>query len=46
MTKGKSFYLRRHYPDQVIGYVLSTGQMSEHPFRWHSAIQLAKVPHI
>lgn len=33
MTKGKSFYLRRHYPDQVIGYVLSTEQLPGHPFR-------------
>jgi hypothetical protein len=24
-------YLRRHYPDQVLGYNLSTVQMSGHP---------------
>lgn len=38
--KGKSFYLRRHYPDQVHGYVLSTSQSTGHPFRWLSAIHM------
>lgn len=38
--KGKSFYLRRHYLDQVHGYVLSTSQSTGHPFRWLSAIHM------
>lgn len=38
--KGKSFYLRRHYPDQVHGYVLSTSQSTGHPFRWLFTIHM------